>query len=249
MGSTGMMNKPNATNALGKPDEKPEIKQIIEKMCSEKKPEMLQELFEKMGLTKEKVIEMLKSPDGKEKLIKHIMMELGISDADKQEMLQNLAQMGQPGGMPMKPPMGGHGDKPMGMKPPMSLLGGMLGGMGGKPGGHGGMGGMGGMGGGMGGHGGMGGMGGHGHGGMGGKPGGHGQGGMGGGMEVPSCAKKMMMMICSKRPHIKEPQCMPLTTCKVKEHAMQMFGSMMEMKETGEASMNVNCECMPMKKD
>merc|ERR1739838_1104188 len=118
------MPKPNNTNST-KPDKKPEIIQIVDKMCSEKKPEMLKELFEKMGLTKEKVIEMLKSADGKEKLMKYIMIKLEISNADKEEMLQNLSQMGQPEVMGRM--MGGYGGKPGGM-----------GGHGGKPGGMGG---------------------------------------------------------------------------------------------------------------
>merc|ERR1712066_1032954 len=117
-------------------------------------------------------------------------MKLGISNADKEEMLQNLSQMGQP-----------------------QVMGRMMGGHGGKPGGHG-----------------------HGHGG--GPPmGGHG--GMNnGGMEVPSCVKKMMMMICSKRPQSPKPHCKPLTTCKVEEYAMEMLDNMMR---------NVQCDCMPIK--
>merc|ERR1719357_493732 len=111
--------------------------------------------------------------------------------------------------------MGGHGESPKPDK--MDMLQQLLGGNMGKP-----MGGMGKP---------MGGMG---------KP----MGGMGkpmGGMGKPGgedCMKKLLMMICSKKPMMKPPSKPECMSCS------QMERNVMEMLEG-----KMKCECVPMKKD
>merc|ERR1711874_859156 len=84
----------------------------------------------------------------------------------------------------------------------------------------------------------MGGMGGKPMGGMGGKP----MGGMGGKpMGGEDCMKKLLMMICSKKPMMKppgKPDCMSCS--KIEQNVMQMLEGKMK---------KINCECVPMKKD
>merc|ERR1712180_23459 len=181
--SPDMKPKPKPESPPEKPGEKPEMMQMMEDMCADGgKPEKLKEFMEKMGITKEMIMQMI------------------ANGGDKEEMMQNIMSM-----------MGGHGESPKPDK--MDMLQQLLGGNMGKP--------MGGMG----------------------KP----MGGMGkpmGGMGKPGgedCMKKLLMMICSKKPMMKPPSKPECMSCS------QMERNVMEMLEGKMKS--INCECVPMKKD
>ena len=206
--SPDMKPKPKPENPPEKPGEKPEMMQMMEDMCADGgKPEKLKEFMEKMGITKEMIIQMIANGGDKEEMMQNIMSMMGghgeSPKPDKMDMLQQLL------GGNMGKPMGGMGNPMGGMGKPMGGMGKPMGGMG-KPHPHP-----------------------HPHppnpmGGMG-KPGGE------------DCMKKLLMMICSKKPMMKPPSKPECMSCS------QMERNVMEMLE-GKMK-NINCECVPMKKD
>merc|ERR1719370_1390521 len=149
--SMDMMEKPKPENTTEKPGEKTEMMQMMDDMCADGgKPEKLKEFMEKMGITKENIIQMMANGGSKEEMMQNMMAMMGGQGGSKEEMMQNMMAMMMGQGGSQKPDkmdmlqqlMGGMGGKPMG-----GMGGKLMGGMGGKP--MGGMGGkpMGGMGG------------------------------------------------------------------------------------------------------
>merc|ERR1719219_2271589 len=133
--------------------------------------------------------------------------------------------MKPPMGGGMKPPMGEGANKPMGggMKPPMGEGGNKPMGGGMKP--PMGAGGNKPMGGGM-------------KPGIGGKPGGS------------DCQQQLMEMICSGKNEMDgKPGCKPGSMQQIEAGVMQMMMDMtgLTITDQGEAALNVNCDCMPMK--
>merc|ERR1711926_70640 len=103
----------------------------MEDMCADGgKPEKLKEFMEKMGITKEMIIQMIANGGDKEEMMQNIMSMMGghgeSPKPDKMDMLQQLlgGNMGKPMGM------GGMG-KPHPHPHPPNPMGGM-----GKPGGE-----------------------------------------------------------------------------------------------------------------
>merc|ERR1711953_37678 len=255
MDMMGSGSKPNGS----KPKDDMEL--MLEDMCEDGgKPEKLKELMAKMNITKEMIQSfMMAEAAEKEEMIQQFMMTL---PEEKKKMLQKLIEMIQmmkPMGGGMKPPMGGMKPPMGGMKPPMGgmkpTMGGMKPPMGGMKPPIGGMKPpMGGMkppmGGGMKPHP-------HPHphpmdGGMkppmGGKPGGS------------DCQQQLMEMICSKidgmggKPGGAKPKppmggAKPGSMQDLEAGVMQMMMDMagLNITDQGEAALNINCECIPMK--
>jgi len=223
----GSGSKPNTS----KPQDN--FEDILEDMCSDGgKPEKMQELMVVMNVTKDMIKNfMMASPEEKEEMIQELMMTL---PEEKKEMLQKIIQMIESGGM--KPPMGTGGNGPMGggMIPPMGQGGSKPMGGGMKP--PMGQGGSKPMGGGM-------------------KP------GMDGKPEGSDCQQQLMEMICSgkegmggkpemggkPRPPMggAKPGSMQQIEAGVLQMMMDMTG--LSITDQGEAALNVDCDCMPMK--
>merc|ERR550517_1587043 len=223
----------------GKPGDSDCQQQLMQMICSGK-----DEMGGKPGGNASKPMEGMEamledmcSNGGKPEIMKELMVMMNITEEmikefmmslpdEKKEMLQNIIQMIESGNKPMggvmKPPMGTGGNKPMGggMKP----MGGGMKPMGGgmkPPMGTGGMG----MGGGM-------------------KP------GMGGKPGDSDCQQQLMEMICSGKDGMGgKPGGKPGSMQDIKAGVMQMMMEMtgLTMTDQGEAALDVNCDCMPMK--